>query len=440
MAARSRAAESATDREASGKPGVRSPHCQMFGPPYHPVRERASTVTFARRHDGADSMNYAGLPAVAPIPSNPHRHQRWVPARGPHPAPAFLLFLVGTVFLLPRALDAQSFVEDFDSYSNGPLDGQNAPNQRYWSATNSPPAVVTVQGASPNYFAQATISSLAPVEFMKPWVWDSAMSNWKKASWTVNRTGGQFLRVEFDATATGAIGSSGRMIVMFDSKPNNGPADNNTGFGDAGPLFAVEFDEAIAATYPLQASIWVQDASGLKQHGPSSLNIPLGPTGFTPQSLRVDFAWDYFMLPREFGSNGVSGPPSQGEPWFYIRPWYKDSSGTWTEAYSRPGHSNGETDGWVEFGNEAMNTTIPPPQFGSQKIGVYRYDWVSGTWPNATYDPVYVYWYFDDAGTGNALTWTIDNVAIGPVAPPPFAIMTSNSATIPLDRSGRRSA
>jgi hypothetical protein len=199
------------------------------------------------------------------------------------------------------------------------------------------------------------------------------------------------------------------MLIMYDSKPDGSLGDNIFGYGDSGPLVVVEFDVASGV---LTANVSAQaDPSGTTS---AVTNIALGTLSSTMRRFRIDFAWDYFILPHNFAS--FTNPPSRGEPWFYVRVSYYDPSlPGWVQPYSRLPHGNGRTDGWVEFGDETMNLNGKT----SGKLAIDRYDWITGSWssgPPPTYDPVYTYWYFDNSNLlHSGMTWQIDNVDISQV-------------------------
>jgi hypothetical protein len=312
-----------------------------------------------------------------------------------------------------RPLSGQTFGDDFN-YANTPLDSSS--NNKWHASTN--PSVVVL-----NNQVVAQVGSTAL--YMKPQF--SPTGTKTPANWPLARTGENFVSVEFDLLQPVTANLDSKMLLLFESRHANGSTENYNGLADYGTLAAVQFDWLTGTSPKLTATVLVQPTNGSAADVLAKLGVPPIDLGdfstVSTKTLKVDFGWDYFRYPHDF-TNPYSVFSSQGEPWFYVRIWKLNASGNWDPTFARPhrgpGQLNGNTDGWVECGDEVKVSS------DSWKIGAYRYDWSSGLGSGIP-DVVYPYWYFDQVPSGTNTTWTIDNVKIHTAdpPPPPYSIMAN---------------
>jgi len=300
-----------------------------------------------------------------------------------------------------------TFKDKFDSYTHL----QDLESLTKWEA-NPPPTgpYVNKPGSDGSAVIPIRAGGLANA-FIQP-MDDSNPLNPVPANWPFARTCEQFLRVEFDLSAqlpSGSSTASGVMGLYFTTDPTF-----LGGLSDSGPLAAVQVSWASGSSLSV-AQIYGKEPGGAGNIKAIGAPINLGSLA-SLRSLRIDFAWDYFISPHDFGAGGPNNYPSLAEPWTYLRvAWLDSGTNQWKQPDLGPGRN-----GWAEFGTASPDPTLYGNALKS-KTAFHRYDWRNGT----VYYPVYVHWFAEQGSVGGDVDWTIDNVTIHQVQQPPFTVMSN---------------
>jgi hypothetical protein len=307
----------------------------------------------------------------------------------------------------------------FDNFSsetaNSKLD--DAP---VWVATTGTGVYSNYPYVDNSQQVQIPISSGLMSAFIQPW--DVNLPTPDVMRWPYERTCRRPLRVEFDLLPNLVTANSttpdGRFSVYFNAS-NLAQAGGN----DAAPLAAVEFAWTHGATGGGTATVQMYAKGSGIGGGFTAVGPQIDVGSFTSgvsRRFRVEFAWDYFITPRNYAAG--AWPPSAAKPWAYARVQYFDvASSQWVMPYAPLG-----SNGWVEFGT----VTLSGYGLGSAlKTQFDHYDWTDA---NHAYLPAFTHFYAAREGTGD-VTWTLDNVHLYAPPQPPFSIMVN---TIGYDVAG----
>jgi len=189
-----------------------------------------------------------------------------------------------------------TFKDKFDSYTHL----QDLKSLTKWEA-NPPPTgpYVNKPGSDGSAVIPIRAGGLANA-FIQP-MDDSNPLNPVPANWPFARTCEQFLRVEFDLSAqlpSGSSTASGVMGLYFTTDPTF-----LGGLSDSGPLAAVQVSWASGSSLSV-AQIYGKEPGGAGNIKAIGAPINLGSLA-SLRSLRIDFAWDYFISPHDFGAGGA---------------------------------------------------------------------------------------------------------------------------------------